>query len=397
MPFGHLVAVVEHGVARHQVTDLADEQQRPAAQGDLVAVGPGVGAVGVHRPGEGLAALGDLLGEAAVHQPQPVAVAEHLVVGVDGGDGVLEVHDRGHRGLDQEVLDPGGVGGADGVVGVDLDLDVQAVVHEQDGLGGVLAAVVADQLCRVGQPHDVVLDRRREAVAVHGVRRDVGVGVGGEREVVVEEGATTGDHLVAADLVVLVARSQVALAGDQVAAVEGVVQGTPAGVDRVGGEAGVQQGHHELRAGDACHLVVDVGGGDRDLVRLVEQVADLAQERRVGLRVGTSGVLVVPGVELLLQVVATGEELAVARREVAHEVAEAVPEGGRIEPRAGKCFLFDEAMKDGGDVETACPNALVHGTPWVRCAHGHRDRPRLGTLGNPAPRVNQRASAPAAW
>ena len=102
----------------------------------LAAAGRGVGPVGVHRPGEGLAALGDLLGERAVHQLQPVAVADDLVLGVDGGDGVLEVHDRGDRGLEQQVLDPGGVGGADRVVAVDLDLDVQPVVHQQHGLGG---------------------------------------------------------------------------------------------------------------------------------------------------------------------------------------------------------------------------------------------------------------------
>ena len=97
--------------------------------------GRGVGAVGVHRPGEGLAALGDLLGERALHQPQPVAVAEHLVLGVDGRDRVLEVHDRGDRGLQQQVLDAGGVGGADRVLAVDLDLDVQAVVDQQHRLG----------------------------------------------------------------------------------------------------------------------------------------------------------------------------------------------------------------------------------------------------------------------
>ena len=173
---GHLVAVaVEHGVGGHQVADLADEQQRAAGQGDLLAGGRGVGPVGVHRPGEGLAALGDLLGEGALHQPQPVAVAEHLVLGVDGGDGVLEVHDRGDRGLEQQVLDAGAVGGADRVVAVDLDLDVQAVVDEQHGLGRAGVAAVADQLGRVGEPDDVVLDGHGEAVAVHGVRRGVGV------------------------------------------------------------------------------------------------------------------------------------------------------------------------------------------------------------------------------
>ena len=53
----------------------------------------------------------------------------------------------------QQVLDPGGVGAADRVLAVDLDLDVQAVVDQQHApraLGRV--AAVADELGRVGEP-----------------------------------------------------------------------------------------------------------------------------------------------------------------------------------------------------------------------------------------------------
>ena len=204
-----------------------------------------------------------------------------------------------------------------------------------DCLGCVLVAAVADELGRVGQPDDVVLDRRREAVAVHGVRRDVGVRAGGQREVGVEEGAAARDHLVAADLVVLVARREFAVVRHHVAAVERVVQRAPPGVDRVGGEAGVEQRHHELRAGDLGHLVVDAGRGHRDVVGLVEQVADVAQERRVGIGVGPPGVLAVPVVDLLLQLLTPREQLAVARGQVAHDRAEPVPErlGGRPQSR----------------------------------------------------------------
>ena len=106
-----------------------NSSERPR-QRHLLAGRGGAGPVRVHRAGEGLAALGDLLGERALHQLQPVAVADDLVVGVDGGHRVLEVHDRGDRGLEHEVLDAGGVGGADRVVAVDLDLDVQPVVHQ---------------------------------------------------------------------------------------------------------------------------------------------------------------------------------------------------------------------------------------------------------------------------
>ena len=339
----------------------------------------GVGAVGVHRPGEGLPALGDLLRQGAVVETLPVAVAEHLVLGVHGRDGVLEVHDRGDRGLQQQVLDPGGVGGADRVLGVDLDLDVQPVVDQQDRLGLLLAAAEADQLGRVGEPDDVVLDRHGETLAVHGVRRGVGVRPGGQREVLVEEGPATGDDLVAAGLVVVVAGGQVAVLRDHVGAVERVVERAPAGVHRVGREPGVEQRDDELRTGDARHLVVDVGRGRRHLVRLVQQVADLAQEGGVGTGLGLAGVLAVPVVELGLELVPAGEQLPVAGREVVHDRVHALPEGRRLDAGTRQGLLLDEPVKALGDAESADLNALAHITPWTafsawwnRCDIRHR-------------------------
>ena len=147
---------------------------------------------------------------------------------------------------------------------------------------------MADQLGGVGEPEDVVLDGHGEALAVHGVRRGVGVRARVQREVLVEEGPATGDDLVTADLVVVLAGREVALARDHVGAVERVVEGAPPGVHRVGGEPRVEQRDDELGSGDAGHLVVDVGRGRRDLGGLVEQVADLAQEARC--RLAASGV-----------------------------------------------------------------------------------------------------------
>ncbi len=329
----------------------------------VAAVRSRVDAVGVHRAGEGLAALGDLLGEGAVHEVQPVAVADHLVVGVDRRDGVLEVHDRGHRGLQQQVLDAGRVGRADGVVRVDLDLDVQTVVDQQHRVRLGPVAAVADELGRVLEPERVVLDGHREAVAVHGVRRDVGVRTAGQREVLVEESAAASDDLVATDLVVAVTGGELAVLGDDVGAVERVVERAPAGVDGVGGEARVEQRDDQLRAGDPGHLVVDVGGGDRDVGRLVEQVADLAQERGVLLRVRGAGMLAVPLVDLGLQLLAPGQQLAVARREVVDDRADAVPERLRVDARAGQGLLGDEAVQAGGDAEPTDLYAVCHATP----------------------------------
>ena len=147
--FGHLVALgVGDRVIGHQVPDVAHEHQAAPGQRHLATVGAGVGAVLVEHPGERLVTLADLFAEVAAVEAEPVAVSDDLVVGVDGGDGILEVHDGGDRGLQHDVLDAGLVGGTDGGVGVDEDLDVQAVVDQQHGGGRFGVAEVADELLR---------------------------------------------------------------------------------------------------------------------------------------------------------------------------------------------------------------------------------------------------------
>ncbi len=139
----------------HEVTDVADEQERTTVQAEFAAVDCGVLTVAVERAGEGLGALLDLLGQVTAVETQPVSVADNLVVGVDSGDRVLEVHDRGDGGFENDVLDAGGVGAADrGGRGVDLDLGVQSVVQQQDARRCVLLAEVADELLRLGERGD---------------------------------------------------------------------------------------------------------------------------------------------------------------------------------------------------------------------------------------------------
>ena len=221
-----------------------------------------------------------------------------------------------------------------GVLRVDGDLHVQAVVDQHHRFGRARLAAVTDELGRVGEPDRLALHGYGEAFTVDGVRRGVGVRTGGEREVVVEEGAAAGDDLGPADGVVAGARREVALARHHVGAVQRVVERAPAGVRGVGGEPGVQQRHHQLRPSDAGDLVVHVVGGDLHVVGLVEQVADLGQERGVLLRVGPAGMRAVEVVDACLQLLAPGDQLAVARRQGVDDRVQARPERVRIDPRA---------------------------------------------------------------
>ena len=73
--------------------------------------------------------------------------------------------------------------------------------------------------------------------------------------------------------------------------------------------------------------------------------------------------LAVPGVDARLQLVAAGEQLAVAGREVVDDRVDTLPEGLRLDPRTGQGLLLDEPVQAGCDAEPADLNALVHVHP----------------------------------
>ena len=188
----------------------------------------------------------------------------------------------------------------------------------------------------------------------------------------VEEGTTTGDDLVAADLVVVVPGGELTLLRDHVRAVEGVVQRAPASVHGVGGEPRVQQRDDQLRAGDAGNLVVDVVGAYLEVGWLVEQVADLCEEGGVALGDRHAGVLAVELVDPGLQLLAPGEQPAVARRKVVDDRVGPVPERLRVDARGRQGLLLDEAVQARGDREPPDLNTLCHATPLLKPCRSFR-------------------------
>ena len=312
----HLVTCGIHdGVIGHQMADVADEQQAAARQGQLALAVRGVEhAVLVEHPGECLAALGNILGQITLVESQPVSVPEHLVFGVHGSHGVLEIHDRGDRRLQHDILDSSLVGGSDGGVGVDEDLDVQAMVDEQHRpLRLAELAGVADELIGVLQTHRELVTQLDEQLTVVDLQADgVLPGAARQRGRAVEHVAGVGDDLVAADLVVPTCADGLFLGaigfGDDIGAVQRVVEGAPARVGGVEREARVQDRNHQLRPGSRGDLVVHIGGGDGEIFGLGDQVPDLGEElpvRRLVQRL--DGTLPVPAIDLSLQVVPTVE------------------------------------------------------------------------------------------
>ncbi len=81
------------------------------------------------------------------------------------------------------------------------------------------------------------------------------------------------------------------------------------------------------------------------------------------MRVRHAGVLPVPVVDPTLELLAPGQQLAVAGGEIVEQRVGALPERVRVDPGAGQGLLDDEPVEAGGDAEPPDLNALNHATP----------------------------------
>jgi len=69
----------------------------------------------------------------------------------------------------------------------------------------------------------------------------------------------------------------------------------------------------------------------------------------------------VPGIDLVLQFVAPGEQRAILRREIVHQGREAAPEGARIDAGAGQRLIDHEIMQDTVDRQTVDGDGIGQG------------------------------------
>ena len=367
-----LVAVVQDGRVGHQVADIAQEQQRAAMQRDhaILRIGrAGAGrvlAVRVQAAGERIAALGDGFRQRGLQDAQPVRVSQHLVLGVDRCDRVLEVEDGGQRGFDHEVGDAGRIALADRRVAVDDDVDMQAIVLQQHRAGRIGAALVSDELGCIGEAGaGAILQADFQRATGDTVAGGVGVAALCQRRGLVQQIAAKGDHFRAAHRVVALAAGAGAGGavglGNRVGAVQRIVEGTPAGVGGIERIAGVQDRHDQLRAGLDRQFGIDIVGGDGEVFRLRLHVAYGFQERAVsGDIADRSRVGAMPVVQLGLQPVALGQQRDVFRRQLMDDGVETLPEAGAVDAGAGQHLVFDEAVQRRCNLEPVDGGAFVH-------------------------------------
>ena len=144
-----------------------------------------------------------------------------------------------------------------------------------------------------------------------------------ERGRLVEEVVRPRDHASASRGIEPAGSRGVIVAGDDIGAVQRIVEAAPAGVGGVERVASVVDRDDELRAGDQRDLVVDVRGLDPEVVAGGEQVADGLQEDPVLGRIdGLCRALCVPCVDLSLERVPPIEQRTVLRPEFPNDVRE---------------------------------------------------------------------------
>jgi hypothetical protein len=185
---------------------------------------PSCSCVGIQRTRQRLAALLEIGRERAVHQPERVAIDQHLVLGVDSGDRVFHVENGGDRRFQDHVGDAGRIVLADEVAAVDLDLDMHAVVDQQDcGRLRGIALISGELRSRLQCGGVAALELDGKLAGDDAVGRHVSVAAGRQRHGGVEKRLGLGDHLVAARLVEALA-ALAWIMRDRIRTVEGVVQ-----------------------------------------------------------------------------------------------------------------------------------------------------------------------------
>ena len=143
---------VMHGGVGHQVSHITHQHQRTAFEGDLsVAIRRGVATVFGHPTGHGFTALLECFRQIALHQAEPVAIGQHLILGIHRSDTVFAIHNGRKRGFDDHIGDTCGIIFADGVVWIDCDFNMQPVVTQKDRVWRFGCAAVARELRWRGQ------------------------------------------------------------------------------------------------------------------------------------------------------------------------------------------------------------------------------------------------------
>ena len=277
---------VENGRVGHQVTDVSNQHQRAARQGQAPAVGSNILTVRIERSVDGAAALVEPGREVTFHQSQPVLVDTDFLFSVHGRHRILQVLDGGDGRFQDHITDAGWTCAADQMIVVDPDLDVQVMVSEHDAAGLHRIAAEARQLFRLGEAAlGIRVVCGHQSAIDDCVARDIGVRDPVKRYGLVEKNSAVADHPLAADRVIGATYFCAIGFGQHVRTVQCVVQRTPSRVRSVERVTGIVHRYYQLRPGNGGDLVVYLGCSHAEVGAFFDQIADLPQKCAISYRV----------------------------------------------------------------------------------------------------------------
>ena len=357
------------GVRVHVNPDVAHQEQATPWQFERLAARVLIREILIERARQGLAVLLEGGRERSLHDPEPVAIYEGLVLRVDRRNGVLAVLDGGDRALHHHVVDARGMLLADGVIAIDPDGDVEAMVAEEHAAHPPILELEAGEMRRIGRRRPPVIGEHTHEAAGTVVIFDNEVGdfrveAFPQGDDVVEKAFGPFNDPGSPHRIVGGSSFRPVLLADDIGAVKGIVEATPARIGRVQGVPGVVQRHHELRPRDRRDLRVHIFGGDRERALFLEQIPRIGEKLPVCDQVECLvRPFLMPGIDPLLVTGAHVEEAAVLGSEFLDDGPQGRPDRVGIETCAGRDLGLHQVVEGPRDPQ-------VRNGDRLECAHG---------------------------
>ena len=150
--FRDFVAVsIDDGVTHHGMSDVPHHHRTATWQRKELAFGCAVIPVGRHRAFGCAVTLLEFRRECAFHQAEPVPVGDDLVFRIDRSDRIFQILDRSHRGFEYDITEPCRMTLALRDTGIELHLDMQAMIPEQQPRHDVVSVAISDKIIFVAQ------------------------------------------------------------------------------------------------------------------------------------------------------------------------------------------------------------------------------------------------------